>query len=62
MQQHSNYRRKKKGCQKIFEEIIVENMHNMYKKYGKTHTNQTKKEKTQRNNIKSSKGKATSNI
>ena len=31
MQQHSNYRRKKKGCQKIFEEIIVENFPNMVK-------------------------------
>ena len=31
-------------------------------KHAKTHTNQTNKDKTQRKNIKSSKGEATSNI
>ena len=31
-------------------------------KHAKTHTNQTNKNETQRKNIKSSKGKATSNI
>ena len=64
MHQHSNYRgpeeeEKKKGYEKIFEEIIVENFPNMEKeivnqvqeaqratykeKHIKAHTNQTKK-------------------
>ena len=72
---------KKKVYKKIFEEIIVENFHNMEKeivnqvqkaqspiqdkskeKHAKTHTNQTNKDSTQRKNIKSINGKATSNI
>ena len=70
-----------KGYEKIFEEIIVENFHNMEKeivnqvqkaqspiqdkskeKHAKTHTNQTNKDSTQRKDIKSIKGEATSNI
>ena len=70
-----------KGYEKIFEEIIVENFHNMEKeivnqvqkaqspiqdkskeKHAKTHTNQTNKDSTQRKNMKSINGKATSNI
>ena len=73
---------KKKGYEKVFEEIIVENFPNMEKeisqssprgtkshiqdkpkqKHAKTHTNKTNKDKTQKKNIKSRKGKATSNI
>ena len=72
---------KDKGYEKIFDEIIVENFHNMEKeivnqvqkaqstiqdkskeKHAKTHTNQTNKDSTQRKNIKSINGKATSNI
>ena len=70
---------KKKGHEKSFEEIIVENLPNMEKeianqvqeaqspiqdkpkeKHAKTHTNQTKTK--HKENIKSSKGEATSNI
>ena len=63
MHQHSNYRgprrKREKGYEKIFEEIIVENFPNMEKeivnqvqeaqdkpkeKHAKTHTNQTNKD------------------
>ena len=69
---------KKKGCEKIFEEIIDKIFPNMEKesprgtkspirdktkkKHTKTHTNQTNKDETQGKNIKGSKGKATSKI
>ena len=71
---------KKKGHEKILEEIIVENFPKMGKeiatrvqetqspkqdkpkaKHPKTHISQINKGKTQRANIKSSKGKATNN-
>ena len=71
---------KKKGYEKIFEEIMAENFPNMEKeivnqfqeaqspiqdkpkeKHTKTHTDQTNKDYSQRKNIKSSKGEATSN-
>ena len=72
---------KKKGHEKILEEITFENISKMWKKiatqiqenqsprqdkskakHPKTHINQINEDPTQRTNIKSSKGKATSNI
>ena len=72
---------KKKGTEKIFEEITVEHVPNMGKeiviqvqeaqtprqdkpkeKHTKTHSNQTIKNKIQRKDIESRKGKATNNI
>ena len=67
---------KKKGHEKILEEIIVENLPKMEKEINtqvqetqrvpnrinpKTHINQINKDQTQRTNIKSSKGKTTNN-
>ena len=65
---------KKKGHEKILEEIIVENfpkiatqvqetqrVPNRINPRCKTHINQIKKDQTQRINIKSSKGKTTNN-
>ena len=64
---------KKKGHEKILEEIIVENFPKMGKeiatkskdkpkvKHPKTYINQINKDQTQRTNIKSSKGKTTNN-
>ena len=72
---------KRKGHEKILEEIIIENFPKMGKeiatqvqqtqspkqdkptvKQPKTHINQTNEDQTQRKNIKSSKGEATSNM
>ena len=82
MPQHFNHRcsrkkkkDKKKGNEKILEEMIVENFPKMGKETAtklkktresqqdkpKAHINQTNKDETQRTNIKSSKGKETDN-
>ena len=78
----SEEEKRKKGSEKIFEEIILENFPNIGKeivksspgsaespiqdkpkeKYTETHINQTIKNKIQRKNIKSNKGKARNNI